>query len=243
ETRNMELADQKGEHYAEVAPGRYIQLVVTDTGVGMDATVLARIFEPFFTTKETGKGTGLGLSTVYGIVRQSGGYVLVRSEVDHGSTFTLLFPVAQRAVRTEMPSVRGEQLLRGKETILVLEDDDALREMTRAVLSSHGYRVFVAATAEEVPLRCAECSNEIDLLLSDVVMPATSGPEVASRLRQKIPGLRLLLMSGYSSELAFRKEALPAGAYFLQKPFSPRVLAEKVREVLDKPEFAIGTAN
>jgi DNA-binding response OmpR family regulator len=134
-------------------------------------------------------------------------------------------------------------MLRGKETILLLEDDDPLREMTRDVLSSYGYRVLVAASAEEVPLRCAECSNNIDLLLSDVVMPSVSGPEIALRLRQKIPNLRILLMSGYSSELAFRKEALPPGAYFLQKPFSPSVLSQKVREVLDKPGMAFGSAN
>ncbi|HVP65048.1 MAG TPA: PAS domain S-box protein [candidate division Zixibacteria bacterium] len=242
ETRNIELTEKTDGEYAEVAPGRYAQLAVSDTGVGMDATVLARIFEPFFTTKETGKGTGLGLSTVYGIVRQSGGHVLVHSQVGVGSTFTLLFPIAQRPARSESADVRQEQILRGKETILVVEDDDALREMTRAVLSSHGYRVLVASTAEEVPLRCAECSNNLDLLLSDVVMPGLSGPGIAESLRQKIPTLRLLLMSGYSSELAFRKDALPPGAHFLQKPFSPRLLAEKVREVLDKP-LAMGSSN
>ena len=243
ETRNIEITRQSGDEYAEVTPGRYVQLAVTDTGVGMDATVLARIFEPFFTTKETGKGTGLGLSTVYGIVRQSGGNVLARSEVGCGSTFTLLFPIAQRPVKTEEVGARPRPLPHGKETILVLEDDDALRDMTRTVLSSHGYRVLVAASAEEVPLRCAECSDEIDLLLSDVVMPGVSGPEIAIRLRQRIPNLRMLLMSGYSQELAFRKEAMPPGAHFLQKPFSPRLLSEKVREVLDKPELGMAQVN
>ena len=226
------------EHYAQthrpVVPGRYVMIAVSDTGVGMDAATQARIFEPFFTTKEPGKGTGLGLSTAYGIVKQSGGYIWVYSEVGGGATFKIYLPrVDAPAEVVAAPPELGT--VAGSETVLVAEDDPLLLPLARDVLKRLGYTVLEARTASDAVAVAQAHSGVIHLLVSDVVMPGESGLQLARRLLDVRPNLRVLYISGYSDEAVVRHGLLDPGTTFLQKPFTPAALARKVREVLDAP--------
>jgi two-component system, cell cycle sensor histidine kinase and response regulator CckA len=212
--------------------GPYVMLAVTDTGMGMDQATQARIFEPFFTTKEIGKGTGLGLSTVFGIVQQSGGTVRVESEPGRGSSFKVYLPRVDEKLDSEKMAI-APKTLHGTETVLLVEDEDQLRVVARGILRRCGYEVFEARNGGEALLFCQEHAGTIHLLLSDVVMPKMSGPELAKRLVKVHPEMRVLCMSGYTDDSVFRHGMVDARFPFLQKPFTPESLARKVREVLD----------
>jgi two-component system cell cycle sensor histidine kinase/response regulator CckA len=212
--------------------GRYIELKVSDTGVGIDEAVRQRIFEPFFTTKEKGKGTGLGLSTVFGIVAQSGGHIGVDSKKGQGTTFTVHLPQSERPI--EQPGAQAEATPRsGSETILLVEDDDTVRELTRTVLSRSGYRVLEAQNAGEALLISEQHAERIELLLTDVVMPRIDGRVLAERLLRMRPDMKVVFMSGYADDLAKLQGVLEAGAAFIPKPVEPAVLQRMIREVLD----------
>jgi two-component system cell cycle sensor histidine kinase/response regulator CckA len=238
ETTTVELdAGYAGEHVT-VKPGRYVMLAVSDTGVGIDSEAQAHIFEPFYTTKGAGRGTGLGLSTVYGIVKQSGGYIWVYSEVNHGTTFKLYLPCVDEAVSQESAATRDGEAPYGTETILLVEDENGVRELAKTVLESQGYAVLEAISADEAEKLVVQRGKKIDLLLTDVVMPAMSGRDLARRISARSPQTRVLFMSGYTDNVIAQGGVLEPGVSFLQKPFSPRALAAKVREVLDTPLVA-----
>jgi CheY-like chemotaxis protein len=207
-------------------------LAVTDSGTGMDAGIRERIFEPFFTTKEVGKGTGLGLSTVFGIIQQNGGSVWVYSEPGKGTSFKVYLPIVEGTVEEVRPTI-SPTTLRGSETILLVEDEDQVRAVARGILKRQGYRIVEARNGGEALLLCEKHPGAIDLLLSDVVMPQMSGPELAQRLAAVRPTMKILCMSGYTDDAVVRHGALEAGIAFIQKPFTPETLARKVREVLD----------
>jgi signal transduction histidine kinase/ActR/RegA family two-component response regulator len=218
------------EHFA-VSPGRYVMIAVSDTGVGMDRETRAHIFEPFFTTKEPGKGTGLGLATTYGIVRQSGGHIWLYSEPGEGTTFKAYFPLIEEDVAA--PESADPPALGGTETILLVEDEPSVRELTRLILERHGYELLVAADPLEALAIVERHDSPIDVLVSDVVMPLLSGPELARRIRELRPRMRTLFLSGYTEELVGAKGGLSEMDGFLSKPFTPDALARKVRELAD----------
>jgi PAS domain S-box-containing protein len=232
ETADAELTEQYAELHQQVIPGPYVMLAVSDTGVGMDAQTKARIFEPFFTTKEKGKGTGLGLSTVYGIVKQSGGYIWVYSESGHGTTFKVYLPRVDAPAEPQAPP-RETATLSGTETILLAEDDEMLRPLTKGLLAKFGYTVLDAESAEQALAVAGAHQGPIHLLVADVVMPGASGRELARRLAQSRPETRVLYVSGYTDDAIVHHGMLEPGLKFLQKPFTPAALARKVREVLD----------
>jgi CheY-like chemotaxis protein len=217
-----------------VKPGRYVMLAVSDTGAGMDEETRSRIFEPFFTTKEMGKGTGLGLSTVYGIVKQSEGYIWVYSEAGQGTTFKVYLPrVDESAEESQKMAALGTGD-RGTETILLVEDEDGVRALVKQVLSRQGYTVIETSQASEA-LEQYERHGPIPLLLTDVVLPQMSGRELAERLKALQPKMKVLYMSGYTDDAILRHGVIGQETAFLQKPFTTSSLARKVREVLDQP--------
>ena len=220
---------------AEMPLGRYVLLAVSDTGCGMDAEMQKRIFEPFFTTKEAGKGTGLGLSTVYGIVKQSHGFIWVYSEPDRGTTFKIYLPTVDEDIQSAKRESLSAQQRTGVETILLVEDAEPLRDLAKKVLELSGYTVLAAGNLDEA-LKIAEERNwMVHLLLTDVIMPGGSGPDVADRLNERCPDLKILYMSGYTGTAVAHQGILEAGTPLLQKPFTPEALRQKVREVLDEP--------
>jgi len=216
-------------HYP-MSPGVYVRLLVSDTGCGMDAETQARIFEPFFTTKGPGKGTGLGLATVYGIIKQCGGYIWVYSEVGHGTTFRIYLPVVEG--EPEENEARAA-MAGGSETVLLVEDEVKLRSLARRILESEGYRVLEAPTSMEALLIASRHTGPIHMLLTDVVMPVMSGRELAETLAKRRAEMKILYMSGYTDDTIVRHGVLKSEVAFLQKPFAPEALARKVREVLD----------
>ncbi len=232
ETSTVELDEDYRLHHRQVVPGRYAMIVVTDTGAGMDEATLARVFEPFFTTKPPGSGTGLGLATVYGTVKQSGGYIWVYSEIGRGTTFKVYLPRTDSEVEPVLGDAPPPSRVasRGHETILVAEDEAVVREMVTAALERLGYRVVVASTGEEAVRLIDRLGDEIDLLLSDVVMPGMSGPDLFDRARRTRPDLRAIFMSGYTALSMGRP--IPEGVTLLEKPFSGARLDEVVRETL-----------
>jgi CheY-like chemotaxis protein len=212
-------------------PGRYVGLVVRDTGTGMPPDVCSRIFEPFFTTKGVGKGTGLGLAVAHGIVAQSGGHIEVESAVGEGTTFTILFPLVEGApgpARAKTP----EHAVQGSETILLVEDEDAVRTLMSRALSRYGFTVLTAGDGTEAIRLARAHEGDIHLLATDVVMPGMNGRDLAQALRRERPGLRVLFMSGYTDDTLLRHGVYEAQEAFLQKPFPLQTLAAKVREVL-----------
>jgi CheY-like chemotaxis protein len=234
ETMNVTLDEGYAREHATVKPGNYIMLAVSDNGQGMDQATLSHVFEPFFTTKEQGKGTGLGLSTVYGIVKQSGGYIWVYSELGLGTTFKVYLPRVDAAAEVIKPAVSADPH-RGRETVLLVEDEDGVRALIRQVLHRSGYTVLQAREGGEALLLCERHEGKISLLLTDVVLSQMSGTELAQRLLQIRPEMRVLYMSGYTDEAIVHHGVLTAGSAFLQKPFTNESLARKVREVLDGP--------
>jgi PAS domain S-box-containing protein len=231
-TANVDLDETFAQAHLGSVPGPYSMIAVTDTGTGMDATVRAHLFEPFFTTKEVGKGTGLGLATVYGIVKQSDGYISVYSEPGRGATFKIYLPrIAAPADTAPAPAKGGADC--GTETILVVEDEPAVLTLSRRALEAQGYLVLAAADATAALRLVERHGGTIHLLLTDVVMPGLSGRDLADRLAARRPGIRVLYMSGYPGDAVVQHGELPPGSAFLQKPFSPDTLARKVRDVLD----------
>jgi CheY-like chemotaxis protein len=233
ETRNADLDANYQRAHANVKPGRYVMLAVSDTGCGMDAETQLRIFEPFFTTKEKGKGTGLGLSTVYGIVKQSGGYVFAYSELGRGTTFKIYLPRVDEAAAQSAPERQTRLGVRGSESILLVEDEESVRELIAEALKAQGYNVLVAGNGHEALALAAPINCHIDLMISDVVMPGMSGRELAKRMAGSRPSMRVLYLSGYTEDAIVHHGVLDPGTAFLQKPFSLDALACKVREVLD----------
>lgn len=213
--------------------GPFVALEVTDTGTGMDAATLARIWEPFFTTKEMGHGTGLGLSTVYGIVQQAGGHIVVKSRLGDGSTFTVALPAVAEAVATRAAPVVAASFPQGQETILLVDDDDAVRSLAAMVLRSCGYKILEASSGIEAAEMVAHYDDTIHLLLTDLVMPQMSGRTLADIVRSQITGIKVLFMTGYS-EVPMTQSPTGEAVWCLLKPFTPQQMAERVREVLDQ---------
>jgi two-component system cell cycle sensor histidine kinase/response regulator CckA len=232
QTKNVDLDEHYAREHIDVKPGPYVMLAVTDSGMGMDRETQARIFEPFFTTKGEGKGTGLGLATVFGIVKQSGGHIWVYSEPGQGTTFKVYFPVT-RATGPILPSQppAGDVGL-GSETVLLVEDDDQVRVVTRGILQRCGHTVLEAPSAGDALLVSEKYAAKIHLLVTDVVMPLMTGPQLAQRLDVTRPAMKVLFMSGYTDEAIILHGILDGAVAFLQKPVTPENLARKVREVL-----------
>jgi two-component system, cell cycle sensor histidine kinase and response regulator CckA len=234
ETRNTSLDESYANMHLSLEPGAYVMLGISDTGHGMDAETLSRVFEPFFTTKEVGRGTGLGLATVYGIIKQSGGSIWVYSEPGHGTTFKIYLPRVDEPVSQSEDKPVEHGGLRGSEAVLVVEDDESVRKLTCTALRKYGYEIIEAANAGEALLACEKRDRTLRLMITDVVMPQMSGRELADRLRQLRPEMKVLYMSGYTDDAIVRHGLLDPAVFFLQKPFTPSALAQKVRQVLDQ---------
>jgi CheY-like chemotaxis protein len=240
ETANIPVDQESVGRYPELKPGEYVMLAITDTGIGMCPDVKARVFEPFFSTKNVGQGTGLGLSTCHGIVKQSGGHISVYSEPGRGSTFKIYLPQAERETKTPAGRLDSPDLPRGTETILLVEDDPALREMAATLLRRLGYTVLAAANGiEALTLKQQRGVGHIDLLFTDVVMPHMSGKELSERVQASYPHTRILFTSAYTENAIVHQGVLDQGVALLQKPFTPAALAHKLREVLDGPASAV----
>jgi len=232
ETSNVEIDANYARSHSPMMPGKYVMVAVSDTGCGMDLETQAHLFEPFFTTKEKGHGTGLGLATVYGIVKQSGGFIWVYSVPGRGSTFKIYLPVVEEALPTAEPAEVPAELAKGSETVLVVEDEGGVRSLVCEALASHGYKVLEAAGAASALEISEKYTEPIHLLLTDVVMPQTGGKELAKGFSTLHPETKVLYMSGYTDDAIVRHGILERGTSFLQKPFQPRALLLKIREVL-----------
>jgi two-component system cell cycle sensor histidine kinase/response regulator CckA len=234
ETACQAVQEPRLHSQGHVPPGQYATLTVQDTGTGMDALTLARVFEPFFTTKEPGKGTGLGLSTVHGIVHQSGGYIAVDSTLERGTAFTIYLPrIVEPVAVTNAPTDTPQDLMRGTETVLLVEDEEEVRQLGSEILAACGYTVLETGDPLEALVIGDRRSGAIDLLVTDMVMPGMGGAELAMRLEAMRPGLQVLCMSGYADQTAAVAANQPR-RMFLPKPFTPRDLAQKVREALTR---------
>ncbi|MEO7972219.1 MAG: PAS domain S-box protein, partial [Thermoanaerobaculia bacterium] len=232
ETSGVEIDAADSASHSVLQPGPYVVLAVSDTGVGMDEATQARAFEPFFTTKASGKGTGLGLAAAYGIVNQSGGEILVYSEVGVGTTFKVYLPRVDPVLAEQEHAPAAVAAPRVAETVLLVEDESALREMIRKVLATNGYRVLVARDGSEALEIAAAHPDPIQLLVSDVIMPGLNGPRIAELLGAERAGMKVLFISGYSGEAVFQRGMLPKGTAFLSKPFPIDALLRMVREIL-----------
>jgi signal transduction histidine kinase len=231
ETANVMIDEESARDHLGTKAGPHVMLAVSDTGIGMDRATQARIFEPFFTTKEAGKGTGLGLAVVFGIVQQSGGSIWVYSEPSKGTTFKVYFPRVDGVV--EVRSTERPTTLHGSETVLLVEDDEQVRAVACGILRRHGYHVLEASNGGEAIILCETYAPPIHLLISDVVMPHMSGPELARRLAQARSEMKVLCMSGYTDDSVVRHGVMDSDIAYLQKPITPQTLTRKVREVLD----------
>ncbi len=242
QSSHVDVRPNMGEHRF-IQPGTYSVISVSDTGHGMDQETMSRIFEPFFTTKEKGKGTGLGLSTVYGIVKQSNGYVFADSQVGSGTTFYVYLPSVQDALEESDPNMTTEPEMGGCETVLLVEDEESVRELVKVTLSSRGYKVLEAGDGESGLRLAAETKEPIDILITDVMMPGMGGRELATKLSAIRLGICVLYLSGYTEDVVVTPGALGPGTAFLQKPFTLQHLAKKVREVLrSKPQSKSASA-
>jgi two-component system, cell cycle sensor histidine kinase and response regulator CckA len=233
ETTNIDLDESYAAEHFPLTAGKYVMVAISDTGCGMDDETQRRIFEPFFTTKEMGKGTGLGLSTSYGIVKQSDGYIWVYSEVGHGTVFKIYLPRVDSPPDAVAPKAGIAMATSGTETILLIEDDHQVRSVVLRILKAKGYRVLPAGDGLEALSISKIHGNDVDLILTDVIMPGLTGPEVVGLIREKCARTKALFMSGYTDHAVLRDDALQIGMNFIQKPFAPEALARKVREVLD----------
>ena len=239
ETENVTFDREYAETHSNVTPGEFVMLAVTDSGVGMDAETQRRIFEPFFTTKEVGKGTGLGLATVYGIVQQSSAQIRVYSEVGRGTAFKIYFPQVGATAVNAPPRAATDSVATVGGTILVVEDDGAVRQVAAHILRSRGFTVIEARRPSEARVACAEHGSKIDLLLTDVIMPECTGTQLAQELTLRHPNMRVLYMSGYPGGAAKRAGALEPGTVYVEKPFSPSLLVDKVRCALSRPAVPV----
>jgi CheY-like chemotaxis protein len=238
ETSNAELDEEYALHHPPSIAGRYVVLAVTDTGVGMSRETIAHIFEPFFTTKEIGKGTGLGLSTVYGVVKQSDGYIWVYSEPGQGSVFKIYLPQVVESAEQIRPEESTTESVRGTETVLLVEDEQSVRILTRSMLEQNGYTVLEARNGAHAIEIATEHQGPIHLLLTDVLMPEMNGPIVSEKVRGIHPETKTLYTSGYSGSFGTQSGLLPAGASLLQKPFVRKTLMRKVHSLLDMQKKA-----
>jgi CheY-like chemotaxis protein len=235
-TARVTLDEERARAFPDVQPGPHVELTIADTGAGMDAATRARVFEPFFTTKEVGKGTGLGLATVYGIVKQSGGHISVESEVGRGTTFTILLPVAREAPGSEEAAVPAiPDLPRGTETVLVVEDESAVRDLSCRILRACGYTVLEARNGREAVEVAQRSSGPVHLVVTDLVMPLVDGREMAADLRRERPGIKVLYVTGYVNDALAQALVGTPGVALMLKPYHPRDLARAARELLDKP--------
>lgn len=236
ETANVDLdreyAHKKG--VMELQPGPYVMLAISDKGIGMDKETQSHIFDPFFTTKAIGKGTGLGLSTVYGIVKQSNGYIWVYSEPGQGTTFKIYLPRVQGEEALLKKEPGPKELLQGSETVLIVEDDEAVRNLSKKILKQSGYNVLEAQDGEEALMVSRAYEGPLHLLLTDVVMPKMSGRELADRLQALRPEIKILFMSGYTDNAIIRHGTLESDVNFMQKPFTPELLSQRIRRILDQ---------
>ena len=232
DTANIDIDEHYSAPRPELSPGPHVRLRVSDTGVGMSHETAARAFDPFFTTKPAGQGTGLGLATVYGIIQQAGGRSQIYSEPDIGTTITMLLPATEQAPSPAEPA-KDSPLRRGEETILLVEDEDALREVTRRILTGAGYRVLVAENGPAALKLAAQHAGEIDLLLSDVIMPHMPGPQLAKALLAEQPSLRVLLMSGFAQPILDSGGHLEAGMALIEKPFTGPSLLAKIAQIIE----------
>lgn len=233
ETANVYLDNNYHQSRPKVKPGNYVMLAVSDNGHGMDKEILSNIFEPFFTTKEKGRGTGLGLATVHGIVNQSGGHIWVYSEMQQGTTFKIYFPTANDDFKDVKKHHTASSTTRGSETILLVEDDRIVRHVAEQILTMYGYKTLVAKDTDHAREICEQYEDEIQLMLTDVVMPVISGRELAHQLKAVRPNMKVLYMSGYTDNVIVHHGVLKANILFLQKPFTPDSLTSKVREAID----------
>ncbi len=236
ETKKMKFEESTNWGNYEMAAGNYVLLVISDTGSGMSKEIINRIFEPFYTTKELGRGTGLGLSTAYGIVKQSSGYINVYSEPGLGTTFKIYFPAVKEHIEETEIIKTTEDSLSGHETILVVEDEETLRKMTCKILQTYGYTVLEAENAGSALIKHERFKEDVDLILTDVIMPDLSGKELVERLTPIQPNLKVLYMSGYTENSIIHHGVLDDDLHFIQKPFTVEMIARKVRDVLDTPE-------
>ncbi len=234
ETENVEFDNSQARLPVVLTPGRYVMLAVTDNGCGMDSETQAHIFEPFFTTKEKGKGTGLGLATVYGIVKQSGGYIWVYSEPGQGTTFKVYLPRVEEGLTPQEVREVSQNIPRGTETILLVEDEQGVRDLAREYLEISGYKVLVAENGAAAVKAASEHKGAIDLVMTDVVMPGLSGSELTKRIEAIRPGIRIMYMSGYTDQAIVHHGILGPDIVLLQKPFTLNALAHKLREALAK---------
>jgi two-component system cell cycle sensor histidine kinase/response regulator CckA len=233
ETTDVEL-ENSTFHEEAVMLGHYVMLAVTDTGVGMDKDTQRHLFEPFFTTKETGKGTGLGLSTTYGIVKQSKGYIWVYSELGQGTTFKVFLPCSTDSVAAPVAAVIAAPAKQASETVLLVEDEAGVRHLSKRILDKAGYHVIEAANGDEAERLFARHAGEIDLVITDVIMPGCGGPELLGRLQAKVPDLKVLYMSGYTERSAVQRAGIDHGQPFVQKPFTGAEFVRHVRDALDR---------
>jgi CheY-like chemotaxis protein len=236
ETKNFVMDEAYAREHPPAKPGQYVLLTVSDTGHGMDAETQSHIFEPFYTTKEQGKGTGLGLATVYGIVKQSSGFIWVYSEPGRGTTFEVYLPRVDESFESTQPSKHAVAAIRGTETLLLAEDEEAVRELVAGFLRQNGYTVLEAKNGVEALLLAEQQDSTIHLLLTDLMMPKMGGWELAERLLAQRPELKVLYVSGYSEYAANQRAPKDWRGAFVQKPFSMDMLGRKVREVLEKRE-------
>jgi len=232
ETANVQLTEEYAGSHLDCAPGPYVLLSVSDTGTGMDEATKSRLFEPFFTTKEKGKGTGLGLSIVYGIVKQHGGEILVYSEVGQGTVFKIYLPAAVAPAESVAPAGQPVRAAAVPRNILLVEDEEQVRNLTRTILERQGHRILHAGAGEEALVLARDASQAIDLLLSDIVMPRMNGLELAKEVRALRPGIRILFMSGYTDNAVVRQGMIDADTPFIQKPFTAAALYSKIQEVM-----------
>jgi CheY-like chemotaxis protein len=236
QTSNIELTEPRDFKDFSILAGKYVLLQVKDTGHGMSEEIQERIFEPFFTTKEVGKGTGLGLATVYGIIKQSEGYIIVESELEKGTTFNIYLPTSEEKIKSADGEPSDLTLMRGVETILLVEDDKPVREMTQEILETSGYKVLVPADCNEAIDFCRKYEGTIHLLLTDVVMPELNGRELAERLLLIRPKMKVLYMSGYSDDEIGAHGVLEENLKLIQKPYTIKTITRGVREMLDSYE-------
>ncbi len=235
ETSNLTLDNTFCATHPNLAPGNYVEMEISDTGAGIPPNVLEHLFEPFFTTKAKGKGTGLGLTTTYGIVKQFGGHIMVYSEIGRGTTFKIYFPVSYAADEAVLPGAQDNALLRGNETIMVIDDETNIVTMVSQILAELGYHVISASSGCEALALSDQYAQTIDMVLTDIIMPEINGPDLVRMMRQKRPALKVLYMSGYANKAAAQIGALKLDMAFLQKPFSSGTLTHSIRKVLAAP--------